>query len=93
MEWSFPRISNPPHHGLLISSNLILTPDTNFIPVEFGWNSVYSVLMPDKFIVTLPEMYTVTCAARKKSLKDFSAASFGTSCTAFCKSIGEKCCT
>ena len=27
-------------------------------PVEFGWNSVDSVLMPNKCIVTLPWMYT-----------------------------------
>ena len=33
-------------------------PDTNLNPVEFGWNSVDSVLMPNKCIVTLPEMYT-----------------------------------
>ena len=33
-------------------------PDTNLNPVEFGWNSIDSVLMPNKCIVTLPEMYT-----------------------------------
>ena len=36
MEWSFPRISNPPHHGLLISSNLIW----HQIPILFLWNLV-----------------------------------------------------
>ena len=31
--------------------------------------------MPNKCIVTLPEMYTVTCGCEKKSLEDVTAAS------------------
>ena len=44
----------------LIFWNLILTPETNLNPVEFGRNSVDSELLSDKCIVTLPEMYTAT---------------------------------
>ena len=47
--WTFLR-----SHVVLICSNLISAPDTNLNPVEFGWNSVDSVLMPNKCIVTLP---------------------------------------
>ena len=53
-------------HIVLICSNLISAPDTNLNPVEFGWNSVDSVLMPNKCIVKLPQMYTVTCGCKQK---------------------------
>ena len=64
-----------------IYSNLISASENNLNPVEFGWNSVNSVLMPNKCIGTLPEMYTLTCDCKKKkkkkknALKDISAAS------------------
>ena len=45
---------------VLITLDLILAPDTNLNPVEFSWNSVDSVLLSNKYIVILPEMYTVT---------------------------------
>ena len=48
------------HYVVLICSNLTLAQDTNLNPVEFGWNSVDSVLMSNKCIVTLPETCTVT---------------------------------
>ena len=48
-------------HYALICSNLISVQNTNLDPVEFGWNSVDSVLMSNKYIVTLLDMYTVTC--------------------------------
>ena len=48
--WTFLRS----HYVVLICSNLISAPGTNLNPVEFGWNSVDSVLKPDKCIVTLP---------------------------------------
>ena len=51
---------------VLICSNLISAPDTYLNPVKFGWNSVDLVLMSSKCIVTLPEMYTVTCGYKKK---------------------------
>ena len=41
-------------HYVLICSNLISVQDINLNPVEFGWNSVDSVLMSNKYIVTLP---------------------------------------
>ena len=63
------------HCVFLISLNLISAPDTNFNPLEFGWNSADSVLMPNKCIVALPEMYTVTCGCKKNALEDVSAAS------------------
>ena len=51
-------------HYVLICSNLISAQETNFNPVEFGRNSVDSVLMSNKCIVTLPDMYTVTCGCK-----------------------------
>ena len=46
--------------------------------MEFDWNSVDSVLMPNKCIVTLPEITTLLLvAARKNALEDVSAASLG----------------
>ena len=51
---------------VLICSNLISAPDTNFNPMEFDWNSVDSVLMPNECIVTLPQMSTVSCGCKKK---------------------------
>ena len=53
-------------------SNLISAPDTNLNLVEFDWNSVDSVLIPNKFIVTLLKMYTFGC--KKNALEDVSAA-------------------
>ena len=43
--------------------------------VEFNLNSVDSVLMCNKCIVTLPKMYTLTLCCKKDTLEDFSAAS------------------
>ena len=60
---------------VLITLDLILAPDTNLNPVEFSWNSVDSVLLSNKYIVILPEMYTVTCGCNKKCTGRFSAAS------------------
>ena len=34
--------------------------------MEFGWNSVDLVLLPNKCIITLPEIYTVTCGCKAK---------------------------
>ena len=63
------------YYVVLNCSNLISAPDTNLNLVEFDWNSVDSVLMPNKFIVTLPKMYTVTFGYKKNALEDVSAAS------------------
>ena len=41
------------HYVIFICSNLISARYTNFSPVKFGWNSVDSVLMSNKYIVTL----------------------------------------
>ena len=71
--WFLPPISNTSHGHILrslyfdlISSDMISAPETNSNPVEFGRNSVDSVLLPDKCILTLPEMYTVICGCKKK---------------------------
>ena len=56
------------HYVILVCSNLILAADNNFNPVEFDWNSVDSVLMPNECIIALPEMCTVTCGCRKKCI-------------------------
>ena len=73
MLWSLPPTSNMLHGHILrshyvgsIFPNLILALDTNLNPLEFGWNSVDSVLMPNKCIVTLPGIYTVTYGYKKK---------------------------
>ena len=71
--WPLPHTSNMSqghilrsHYVVLICSNLISAPDTNLNPVDFDWNSVDSVLMPNKCIVALQAMYTVTCGCKKK---------------------------
>ena len=71
--WFLPPTSNMSHgHNLgwlyfdLICSNLISVPEINLNPVEFGWNPVDSVFLPNKCIVTLPKMYTVTFGCKKK---------------------------
>ena len=63
------------HYVVLNCSNLISAPDTNLNHVEFDWNSVDSVLMPNKCIVTLPKMHTATFGCKKNALEDVSAAS------------------
>ena len=79
---SLPRTSNMSHGHILRSnyvvlncSNLILGPDTSLNLVKFDWNSVDSVLIPNKCVVTLPEMYNITCGCKKNALEDVSAAS------------------
>ena len=62
------------HYIVLISTNLIQVPDTNLNPVEFGWNLLDSILMPNKCIVTLPQML-LHVAVRKHALKDVRADS------------------
>ena len=63
------------NYVILNCSNRMSAPDTNLNLVEFDWNSVDSVLMPNKCIVTLPEMYTVTFGCKKNALEDVSGAS------------------
>ena len=83
MLWSLAPIPNMSHghiqrshYVVLICSSMTSAPDSNLSPLEFGWNSVNSVLIPNKYIVTLPEMHTVTCGyKRKTALEDVSAAS------------------
>ena len=67
------------YYVVLNCSNLILAQDINLNLVEFDWNSVDSVLMLNKFIVTVPKMYTVTFGCKK------NAKGFCFSCTKFCK--------
>ena len=78
---SLPPTSNISHgddlrsyHVVLNCSNLISAPDTKLDLEEFDWNSADSVLMPNKFIVTLPKMYTVTFGCKKNALEYVSAA-------------------
>ena len=63
------------HYFVLICSILISVPKTNLNPVEFSLNSADSVLLPNKCIVTLPEIYTVTCDCNKQCTTKGSAAS------------------
>ena len=60
--WYIPRS----HYFVLICSNLISIPETNSNPLEFDWNSVDSELLLNKCIVTLIEMYSITCGCKKK---------------------------
>ena len=80
------------HYVHLTFSNLISTSDTNLHPVEFGWNSVDSVLMPNKCIVTLPEMCTITCACKKKCTGRCHCSKLRASCIEFWKHIWEEYC-
>ena len=77
----------------LICSSLISGQENNLNPVGFGWNSVDSVLLPNKCIVTLPEMYTVTCSCKKKCSARCQCSKFNALCAEFCKCIREECCT
>ena len=52
-----------------------MAPDTSLNPVEFSCNSVDSVLLSNKYIVMLPEMYAVACGCNEKRTGRFSAAS------------------
>ena len=61
------------HNVVLIFSNLILTPDSNLNPVEFGWNSVDSLWCP----INISLYCTVTCGHRKNCT--------GAQCAEFCK--------
>ena len=63
------------NYVVLNCSNLILGPDTSLNLVKFDRNSVDSVLIPNKCVVTLPEMYNITCGCKKNALEDVSAAS------------------
>ena len=54
---------------------MISTPDTNLNLVEFDWNSIDLVLMPNKCIFVLPKLYTVTFDCKKNALENVSAAS------------------
>ena len=55
---------------------MISAPDINLNPVEFDWNLVDSVMIPNKFIITLPEIYTVTCGSKKNALENVSQQLF-----------------
>ena len=81
------------HYVVLNCSNLILAPGTNLSPVEFDWNSVASVFIPNKCIVKLPEMYNVTCDCKKKCTGKCQCSMFSASCLEFCKCNREECCT
>ena len=63
------------HYVILNCSNLMLAPDTNLNSVESNWNSVDSVLMPNKCIIALPKMCTVTFGSKKNALGDVSISS------------------
>ena len=76
------------YYVTLNCSNLISAPDTNLNLVEFDWNSVDSVLLPDKFIVTLPKMYTFGC--KKNALKDVSAVSLALHAQNFASAMEKK---
>ena len=53
----------------------MLAPDTNLNSVESNWNSVDSVLMPNKCIIALPKMCAVTFGSKKNALGDVSISS------------------
>ena len=63
------------NYVVLNCSNLISAPETNFNLVKFDWNSVGSVLMPNKCVVTLSKTYNITFSCKKNALEDITAAS------------------
>ena len=94
--WSLPPTSNVSHGHILrslyvdlICSNLISTPEYNLNPLEFGRNSLCSVLVPNKCTVTLPEMYTVTCSWKKNALQDISAGGLALDAKNFASALEE----
>ena len=60
---SLPPTSNMSHgralrsHVVLNCSKLISTPHINLNPVEFDWNSVDSILIPNKCTITIQEVH------------------------------------
>ena len=63
------------NYVVLNCSNLISVPETNFNLVKFDWNSVDSVLMPNKCVVTLPKACNVTFRCKKNALENVTAVS------------------
>ena len=89
---SLPPTSNVSHGHILRSnyvvlncSNLILGPDTSLNLVKFDRNSVDSVLIPNKCVVTLPEMYNITCGCKKNCTGKCQCCKFSASYSEFCK--------
>ena len=73
------------NYVVLNCSNLILAPDTGLNLVKFDWNSVDSVLIPNKCVVTLPEMYNITCGCKKNCTGKCQCCKFSASYSEFCK--------
>ena len=53
-------------------------------PQRFGWNLVDNVLIPDKHLCSLPEIYTATCRCNKKCTGRCMCKKNGTTCTEYC---------
>ena len=70
--------------------NLISTPEKNLNTAEFGRNPVDSVLLLNRCIVTLPEIYPVICGCKKKCTAICHCSKFSPE---FCKWLREKRCT
>ena len=87
---SLPHTSNMWHGHVLRSNYVVLNClnlifDTSLNLVKLDWNSVDSVLMPNKCIVTLPEMYNITCGCKKKCTERCQCCKFGAWYSEFCK--------
>ena len=72
---------------VLSCSNQISAPNTNLNIVEFEWNSV---LLPNKCILTLRKMYTVTFGCQKNALEPVSAASMALQTQSFAIAIATE---
>ena len=79
------------YYYVSICSNLMLELVTNLNPSEFGWTSVDSVLIPNKCVVELPEMYTVTCECKKKCTGRCQCTKLEVLCTEFCLCNENEC--
>ena len=77
------------NYVILICPNMIPAPGTNLNLVGFGWNSIDSVLMPNKCIATLPQIYTVTCGCKKNPLEDVCADSLPLHAQNFASATGK----
>ena len=79
------------HYFVRTCQNLLSDSATNLLPERYGWCMVNSVLMPDKFLLPLPEEYTVTCGCKKKCSGRYKCQKSFVECTEPYKCCGKNC--
>ena len=79
------------HYFVRLYSNLLAENENQLNPGQFGWKSVNSILLPDRFSLHLPEAFCVTCGCQKKCSGRCSCKKLGVLCTEFCKCVDDDC--